>query len=354
MSLPRLCAAAALAALCLNAHATITNPHPQRAFVSAGGSDSNDCEILAPCRTIAIALTQVQAGGEVVILDSGGFGNQLAGTSGLAVITQSVTITAAPGVQAAMSMPSQVDGLQINAPGAVVSLRGLTLTQIPGTSGSIGVHILAAQQVNVDNCIIQNVDAGVLATSYTANLEVNLRNTVIDGVTFGIELNASSGSGALTQLNVKDSAILNTGAFDFNSSSATGIVVFDNVTAVIENARIGGFAFGVGMYAVTTGSMTVRDSVISNNVNMGLELNGPVYASLSRNTLVANRNSGNSAVGLDLAGSAQAYLDSNRISDNNTGVAVGTGTTARSYGNNTIQHNTVANVTGTLSTVAGQ
>src|SRR5215831_4846127 len=46
----------------------------QRTFVSGGGSDSNPCSRTAPCRTFGQALSQTSSGGEVVALDSAGYG----------------------------------------------------------------------------------------------------------------------------------------------------------------------------------------------------------------------------------------------------------------------------------------
>src|SRR5215472_13062063 len=48
---------------------------PFRTFVSGNGSDSNpSCAVTAPCRTFAQALSVVAPGGEVIALDTAGFG----------------------------------------------------------------------------------------------------------------------------------------------------------------------------------------------------------------------------------------------------------------------------------------
>src|SRR5215469_3807330 len=68
----------------------------QRTFASGLGNDANPCTRIAPCRTIAQALSLTNAGGEVVILDSAGYG--------AFAITQPVSIVAAPGVYAGISV----------------------------------------------------------------------------------------------------------------------------------------------------------------------------------------------------------------------------------------------------------
>ena len=56
-------------------------PHPglahaaaQRTFVSAGGVDNPNCSLAAPCRSFASAIAATLSGGEVIVLDSAGYG----------------------------------------------------------------------------------------------------------------------------------------------------------------------------------------------------------------------------------------------------------------------------------------
>ena len=58
----------------------------QRTFVSGVGSDGNPCSRTAPCRTISQALMGTSSGGEVIVLDSAGYGP--------VTITQAVSIIA--------------------------------------------------------------------------------------------------------------------------------------------------------------------------------------------------------------------------------------------------------------------
>src|SRR5690349_9687173 len=57
-----------------------------RTFVSGRGFDSNPCSLAAPCRTFQRAHDQTNAGGEIDVLDPGGYG--------------AVTITKAISIQA--------------------------------------------------------------------------------------------------------------------------------------------------------------------------------------------------------------------------------------------------------------
>ena len=45
-----------------------------RTFVSGKGTNSGDCALTAPCRSFAYAITQTNDGGEIVVLDTAGYG----------------------------------------------------------------------------------------------------------------------------------------------------------------------------------------------------------------------------------------------------------------------------------------
>src|SRR5579862_7328584 len=99
-----------LAAAQLSAQAT-------RTFVSGVGDDANPCSRTAPCKTFAGAISKTAPGGEIDVLDPGGFG--------AVTITKSISIEA-DGVIAGV-LVSGTNGINVAA-GATdeVVLRGLT------------------------------------------------------------------------------------------------------------------------------------------------------------------------------------------------------------------------------------
>ena len=107
---------------------------PQRTFVSAqNGNDANtvsNCSVTQPCRSFNAAIGVVRAGGEVVALDSGGYGQ--------VTINKSVTLTAPTGVYVAVTAQAAAsNAIEVNAAGGfqggdTVVLRGLTLTGLGG------------------------------------------------------------------------------------------------------------------------------------------------------------------------------------------------------------------------------
>mgnify|MGYP000897805726 CR=1 FL=1 len=83
-ALPRLLLRAALA-LTLALASSASFAQATRTWVSGVGDDANPCSRTAPCKTFAGAFSATAPGGEISVLDPGGFG--------VVTITQSVTIS---------------------------------------------------------------------------------------------------------------------------------------------------------------------------------------------------------------------------------------------------------------------
>jgi hypothetical protein len=97
--------------------------------VSPSGADVNtasNCALAAPCRSFGAAIGVTNAGGEIIVLDSAGYGP--------VAITKSVSIISPPGIYAGVSVLSG-QGITINTAGVEVTLRGLTVN---GQGGSVG------------------------------------------------------------------------------------------------------------------------------------------------------------------------------------------------------------------------
>lgn len=91
-----------------------------RTFVSTSGSDSNPCSLALPCRNFGAAISAVVPGGEVVALDSGGYGSVL--------ITRPVSLIGIRGAHVAIA-PTAGPAILIDVgPFDRVVLRGLFLS----------------------------------------------------------------------------------------------------------------------------------------------------------------------------------------------------------------------------------
>jgi hypothetical protein len=125
----------------------------QRTFVRSNGSDANPCSLPLPCRTFAVALGAVASSGEVLALDSAGYGAM--------TIAQPVSVIAPPGVHAAITV-SGVTAVTISAaPSSRITLRGLAISNL--TVGGTGIDNTTGAALRIENC---SVDGFVLNVSH--------------------------------------------------------------------------------------------------------------------------------------------------------------------------------------------
>jgi hypothetical protein len=285
-------------AVCL-VGSSIADAQATRTWVSGVGDDVNPCSRTAPCKTFAGAISKTAAGGEISVLDPGGYG--------AVTITKSITING-DGTLAHI-LASLVSGIIINAGvNDVVKIRSLAINGAGPTgqfsTGLSGIRILSARHVHVENVTIQGFN------------------------NFGIE-------GANTvnplQLSVVDVTLLNTNIGIRQSALA-------NNSASIRNVRIHRSAFGVDLLG---GKATVSDSVVSHQTNIGLVAEGTSVLNVV-GTVVSNNATGVNAF---VSGSTINLANSD-VLNNATGVLVAAGGVCNRFQNNRIFSNTVANISG--------
>jgi hypothetical protein len=268
----------------------------QRTFVSGLGNDANPCSRIAPCRTFTQALSVTNAGGEVVVLDSAGYGGF--------VITQAVTVQAPLGVYAGISVFSG-DGIVINAGGAdTVILRGLTVNN-QGSSGN-GILFRAGAELHVESCDVNGFTSG-------------------EGLFF-------NGPG---QLEVKDSILRgNLNAIDVAPASGTAF-------ASIDNVRLEGT--GVGLLVLDRSMVTIRNSLFSGHLNGGVHVNSGSAdaAELDIENCMFTKNGYGIAVESMSTGVATVRISNSIITHNGIGLfnVFGSPAVLLSRGNNTLEGN---------------
>src|SRR5690242_8003749 len=100
---------AALAAGLVLACTLSTAVHAQatRTFVSPAGNDADNCSLAAPCRTFAAAYTATNAGGEIAVLGTAGYGPL--------TINKAISIVNGGGFEAGIAVPSGGNGITVNA-----------------------------------------------------------------------------------------------------------------------------------------------------------------------------------------------------------------------------------------------
>jgi len=290
-----------------------------RAFVSQDGNDGHNCALATPCRTFAKAVTIVDPGGEVLVLDSAGYGP--------VTLTQSISLTAAPGVYAGITVSSG-SGVTIATPGVNVVLRGLTINSQGGDAGILMTTNAAGSQLSIENCVISNFSIfdsqdfqhGVWVQT-TAT--VRMVNTLVRDNDIGVELQ----SGATADIS----------GSKFFGNSLYGIYSFDSINgttttaAVSDTVVIGGGLIGiyanVGSASTANARIAISRSIISNYDTGVAAASQNGIASISiRKSMVT----GSSENGLAVAGASARLI---------------------SFGNNTLSNNS-DNIFGTLTTAA--
>jgi hypothetical protein len=217
-----------------------------RSAVSINGSDANTCTPASPCRSFSYAITQTSNAGEIIALDSGGYG-------GL-TITKAITIAAAPGVYAGVTVTSG-DAILINAgSGDKVIIRGLTMNGM-GTASSAVAATLGAMEVYVENCIIDGfANYGIITF-----LSLRVQDTVIRNCGTGIWVDNAGGpvKAIIDHTQVKE--IAGGGAF----YPGTGILCYRNAVVLVRNSIVA-FA-GNALLGSGGGQLNVENCLVANN-----------------------------------------------------------------------------------------
>lgn len=287
----------------------------QRAFVASYGSDSNvtsNCPVNLPCRWFRTAVTVVDPDGEVVALDTAPYGT--------VTLTQSISLTAAPGVYAGMSVFPGATGVTIATPGVNVVLRGLTINS---QGGDTGILMTDGAKLSIENCIISNFSIsgspvnqhGVLVQT-TAT--VRMVNTLVRDSDIGIEIQAGATA------DISGSKFLgNSTAGIFANNSMAGT----NTAAAVNDTIVAGSGIGIYALADTNTAATKIEIIrsIVSNTNIGVAVESAV-------------------------GAASVNIRKSMVTGSSThGLSQLFNGTLISYGNNTLSNNTL-NVAGTLTT----
>ncbi len=273
-------------------HAQLT-----KIFVSATGNDANDGARGTPKRTFQAAHDAVAPAGEIVALDTAGFG--------AVVITKSLGITVPTGINGFITAISG-NGITINAGSSdVVTLRGLSVNSPGGASTAVLANGVGTLEMT--DCTLSGFETNglSLATQNTATLL--LKNCTIRDSNNGILVPTSVGvpvTMVIDDCQVQSNRV----GLNLATNSQAHRVVLHN-TAVINSA--GGFA------------IAVRVNGGSNQVT------------LQGCTISA------SGIGIDLVASgATARLDGCTIAANTLGLSRVAGANLLSRGNNTLEGNT--------------
>ena len=293
----------------------------QRTFVASDGNDLNPCTLLLPCRTFAPAIAATSAAGEVIVLDSAGYGSF--------TITQSISIIAPPGVYAGFSPTAGQDGVIITAGvNDRVVLRGLTIN---GQGGTKGIVVNSGGQVHIEQCTVSNmvgdgiwINGGgqihirssivrrsgaaglwsgggtqkveVLDSQFTANLDgIQVERGTLDARRIAADNNLGTGV-RLLFLPASTTAVVTLTDSIMSGNGAHGVwVQADNSGSVARLAMVRSTSArntldGITALGAATVKVSVSDSALVENARDGMRVSGGagVSAVLTRSTLAHN------------------------------------------------------------------
>ena len=248
-----------------------------RVFVSAQhGDDSFACSVTAPCRSFAHALTVVATNGEILALDSGGYGT--------VSISKNVSIVAPPGVEASITQSvMDLNAIDINAGANLVVLRGLSL--FGNRAANDGIAILAGNNnVVVQSCNFTGFAGSGIEYNVSAPSYLTVMNSTFTQNYMGIQTAASADNLANfaiehVHMEISDYAGLycHEGSRGLIRDSLASVAIYGIYSTVfydgrtakldVENCSVTRASSGIGGETSGTGVVTIRvsNSLIVNN-----------------------------------------------------------------------------------------
>ena len=263
-----------------------------RTWVSGVGDDANPCSRTAPCKTYAGAISKTAAGGEISVLDPGGYG--------ALTVTKSITLQGTG--QLASALNSSVSGVLVNGAGVKVVLRDLSINGAGTTLGVNGVRLIQGGQLILERVNISN----------QSNRCVSIE--------------------AASQVELIDVTMSNCGTIGYAAIPSSGSA---NIKSVLNNVR--SVFNGTGVYIANGGTAHIFNSDISNNTNQGLvsEQNFGTTVVNVFNTVISSNGTG------ILAGNGASVTKIGHcvIQNNTTGFTFLGGGTIQTYSDNYIGGN---------------
>jgi hypothetical protein len=266
--------------------ASMAQGQATRTWVSGVGDDANPCSRTAPCKTFAGAISKTATAGIIDVLDPGGFG--------AVTITKSITIDGGPFEAGVLNNLSS--GIIINGPaGTIVALRHLDIEGLNG--GTIGINILGADRVTVEDCEVYGFKGG------TAR---------------GLSDTRSTGGG----LNVHNVTFRDNGSGAVIAPTAGGIGATFNECRFFSNTSN-------GLVASNGANVTVERSVADVNGAAGFRAEGATTSTMT----VMRCRSTNNGQGIQAATGGVVRVGDSQVTDNAAALST-TGGTIASWGNN--------------------
>ena len=304
--LRRVLAPATVALLTLLASVEAT-ASAQRTFVATTGNDANvgaNCSLVSPCRSFGAALGVTDPNGELVVVDSGGYGR--------VTINQSIAITAPAGVYAGISTFSGANGVDIAGTGIQVTLRGLAIN---GQGGDSGIAIVNGSDVVIERCTISNMAvAGIEVQVPAQTLRLSVADSVLSANHVGVSLQGAAQHVTVAMVRTR-----------IERSAHQAISAINNVDVHVADSIISGSSIGIGFAAISALSslapvrLSIDATHVIDNGSIGIQIigsaSGDIRATVTRSTIARN---GSGLIAQVSAAGARAdlLLASSTVADN--------------------------------------
>jgi hypothetical protein len=241
-----------------------------RTWVSGVGDDVNPCSRTAPCKTFAGAISKTAAGGEIDVLDPGGFGT--------ITITKSITIDGSGGSIGSI-LASGTNGVNVNAaPADRVILRNLSINGAGTTLGLNGINFLAGNSLLVENVKLMNFSQNCISFQPAAKANLLVSNSSMSNCAGGA-LVSSTTSGGSNFVQVNNSTFF---------KSAAPILSGQNSTMEISNSVITANGGGGASASTNTSVLNIQQSQIVNNTTFGVQSSNGATVRLSQTNVTNN------------------------------------------------------------------
>jgi hypothetical protein len=246
------------------------NAQLTKIFVASTGNDASDGSRGAPKRNFQAAHDAVAAGGQIVVLDTAGYG--------ILNITKSISVTVPPGVNGFITA-SGTRGINIDAgAGDTIALRGLI---IEGSGNLQGIAALRLGSLAIEDCTVRNFSTGIAIVPFNP-LQLYVRNTVVRGCFGGLVVQPNA--------NVAVSAIVTDCQFDqiTDTAVAAGNGV-GSVDMTLGDCVLSGNNRGVSSFG-TSATVRLDNCAVTSNGTGTESFSSGVLRSRVNNTIENNTN----------------------------------------------------------------
>ncbi|MEK6282000.1 MAG: hypothetical protein AABN95_16720 [Acidobacteriota bacterium] len=277
------------------AFAAVANAQATRTWVSGVGDDVNPCSRTAPCKTFAGAISKTATGGEISVLDPGGYGTL--------TVTKAITVDGGTGAGWGSVLSSGLSGFTINITTNLTSdkviLRNLSINGNNSVGGFHGIRFLDGAELVVENVDIFNFTGSGIFISQAQTSKTAIDNVRIDNTANGVTATTTIGdcvvmannlkvhkfttngvtATANVRMSLRDSVIAH-GTTGLSTTGANSVINADSIYVTGCGTGVSGAGAG--------SSINVSDSVIAQNTN---GVTG-VVNSFQGNSLIANTTPG--------------------------------------------------------------